>query len=295
MFKSGFIAVVGSPNAGKSTFINAVVGRKVSIVSDKVQTTRDMIRGIYNDKESQIVFLDTPGFHKPKNKLNVYMNHQIDEAMVSVDAILYLVDAKYGVGSKELENIEKLKQYEGTPKIAVVNKIDKINQEKAFRIIEDLKEFKMFDDILAMSLKEQFNVDGVVNVLKEKLTETVKFYEEDQFTDYTDEFFVEEIIREKVLYMTKEEVPHSVGIKVKRIEEEDNILVIDADIYVERDSQKGIIIGRAGKMLREIGKAARLELKKEFDQAIYLDLHVKVLSKWGQKIDKLTEIGYEIE
>lgn len=295
MFKSGFIAVVGSPNAGKSTFINAVVGRKVSIVSDKVQTTRDMIRGIYNDKESQIVFLDTPGFHKPKNKLNVYMNHQIDEAMVSVDAILYLVDAKYGVGSKELENIEKLKQYEGTPKIAVVNKIDKISQEKAFRIIEDLKEFKMFDDILAMSLKEQFNVDGVVNVLKEKLTETVKFYEEDQFTDYTDEFFVEEIIREKVLYMTKEEVPHSVGIKVKRIEEEDNILVIDADIYVERDSQKGIIIGRAGKMLREIGKAARLELKKEFDQAIYLDLHVKVLSKWGQKIDKLTEIGYEIE
>ncbi len=295
MFKSGFIAVVGSPNAGKSTFINAVIGRKVSIVSDKVQTTRDMIRGVYNDKETQIVFLDTPGFHKPKNKLNVYMNHQIDEAMASVDAILYLVDAKYGVGSKEVENINKLKQYASTPKIAVVNKIDTISQEKAIKIVEDLKEYAMFEDILAMSAKEKFNVDGVVNILKDKLTETVKFYEEDQFTDYSDEFFIEEIIREKVLYFTKEEVPHSVGIKVKSIEEENKILIIDADIYVERDSQKGIIIGRAGKMLREIGKAARLELKKEFDQAIYLDLHVKVLSKWGQKIDKMNEIGYEIE
>ncbi len=295
MFKSGFIAVVGSPNAGKSTFINAVIGRKVSIVSDKVQTTRDMIRGIYNDDESQIIFIDTPGFHKPKNKLNVYMNHQIDEAMMAVDAILYLVDAKYGIGSKELENIAKLEQYANIPKIAVVNKIDKISQEKAMKIVEQLHEYKMFSDVLAMSAKEKFNVDGIVNVLKEKLTETVKFYEGEEFTDYTDEFFVEEIIREKVLYLTKEEVPHSVGVKVKRMEEEEKILVIEADIYVERDSQKGIIIGRAGKMLKEIGKAARLELKKEFDQAIYLDLHVKVLSKWGQKLDKMSEIGYEIE
>ncbi len=295
MFKSGFIAVVGSPNAGKSTFINAVIGRKVSIVSDKVQTTRDMIRGIYNDEESQIIFIDTPGFHKPKNKLNVYMNHQIDEAMMAVDAILYLVDAKYGIGSKELENIAKLEQYANIPKIAVVNKIDKISQEKAMKIVEQLHEYEMFSDVLAMSAKEKFNVDGIVNVLKEKLTETVKFYEGEEFTDYTDEFFVEEIIREKVLYLTKEEVPHSVGVKVKRMEEEEKILVIEADIYVERDSQKGIIIGRAGKMLKEIGKAARLELKKEFDQAIYLDLHVKVLSKWGQKLDKMSEIGYEIE
>ncbi len=295
MFKSGFVSVVGSPNAGKSTFINTVVGRKVSIVSNKVQTTRDMIRGVYNDEETQIVFLDTPGFHKPKNKLNVYMNHQIDEAMMGVDAILYLVDAKYGVGRKELENIEKISQYKNVPKVAVINKIDKVSQEKVFKIIEDLKRYNMFDDILAMSLKEKFNHEGVISVLKEKLTEEVKFYEEDKFADYSDEFFVEEIIREKVLHLTKEEIPHSVGIRVKSMEEEQNILVIDADIFVERDSQKGIIIGRGGQMLREIGKAARLELKKEFDQGIYLDLHVKVLSKWGQKVDKLQEVGYEIE
>ncbi len=295
MFRSGFVSVVGSPNAGKSTFINTVVGRKVSIVSNKVQTTRDMIRGVYNDEDSQIVFLDTPGFHKPMNKLNVYMNHQIDEAMMGVDAILYLIDAKYGVGRKELENIDKIAQYKNVPKIVVINKIDKVSQEKVFKIIEDLKKFNMFDDILAMSLKEKFNYDSVISVLKEKLTEEVKFYEEDKFADYSDEFFVEEIIREKVLHLTKEEIPHSVGIRVKSMEEEQNILVIDADIYVERDSQKGIIIGRGGSMLREIGKAARLELKKEFDQGIYLDLHVKVLSKWGQKIDKLQEVGYEIE
>ncbi len=295
MFKSGFVSVVGSPNAGKSTFINTVVGRKVSIVSNKVQTTRDMIRGVYNDEESQIVFLDTPGFHKPKNKLNVYMNHQIDEAMMGVDAILYLIDAKYGVGRKEIENIEKISKYKNVPKVVVINKIDKVSQEKVFNIIEDLKKYNMFDDILAMSLKEKFNYESVISVLKEKLTEEVKFYEEDKFADYSDEFFAEEIIREKVLHLTKEEIPHSVGIKVKSMEEEQGILVIDADIYVERDSQKGIIIGKGGKMLRDIGQAARLELKKEFDQGIYLDLHVKVLSKWGQKIDKLQEVGYEIE
>lgn len=295
MFKSGFISVVGSPNAGKSTFINTIIGRKVSIVSDKVQTTRDMIRGVYNDEESQIVFLDTPGFHKPKNKLNVYMNHQIDEAMMGVDAILYLIDAKYGIGRKEVENIEKISKYKNVPKVVVINKIDKVSQEKVFKIIEDLKNYQMFDDILAMSLKEKFNHETVVSVLKEKLTEEVKFYEDDKFSDYSDEFFVEEIIREKVLHLTKEEIPHSVGIRVKSMEEEQEILVIDADIFVERDSQKGIIIGRGGKMLREIGKAARLELKKEFNQGIYLDLHVKVLSKWGQKVDKLQEIGYEIE
>ncbi len=295
MFKSGFISVVGSPNAGKSTFINTVVGRKVSIVSNKVQTTRDMIRGVYNDEETQIVFLDTPGFHKPKNKLNVYMNHQIDEAMMGVDAILYLIDAKYGVGRKEIENIEKISKYKNVPKVVVINKIDKVSQEKVFKIIEDLKKYNMFDDILAMSLKEKFNHDSVISVLKEKLTEEVKFYEEDKFADYSDEFFAEEIIREKVLHLTKEEIPHSVGIKVKSMEEEQGILVIDADIYVERDSQKGIIIGKGGKMLRDIGQAARLELKKEFDQGIYLDLHVKVLSKWGQKVDKLQEVGYEIE
>lgn len=295
MFKSGFISVVGSPNAGKSTFINTIIGRKVSIVSDKVQTTRDMIRGVYNDEESQIVFLDTPGFHKPKNKLNVYMNHQIDEAMMGVDAILYLIDAKYGIGRKEVENIEKISKYKNVPKVVVINKIDKVSQEKVFKIIEDLKKYQMFDDILAMSLKEKFNHETVVSVLKEKLTEEVKFYEDDKFSDYSDEFFVEEIIREKVLHLTKEEIPHSVGIRVKSMEEEQEILVIDADIFVERDSQKGIIIGRGGKMLREIGKAARLELKKEFNQGIYLDLHVKVLSKWGQKVDKLQEIGYEIE
>ncbi len=293
MFKSGFVAVVGSPNAGKSTFINTVVGKKISIVSDKVQTTRDMIRGIYNDEEAQIVFLDTPGFHKPRNKLNVYMNQQIEMSLKSTDIILYIIDAKYGLGKKEQENIQKISEIKNVKKIVVLNKIDIITPLKVERIVQELDELKMFDAIIPVSLKEKFNQNIVIKNIKDYLVDEVKYYDEDTFSDYTDEFFVEEIIREKILQKTNEEVPHSIGVKVTNMENEKNILVISATIYVERDSQKGIIIGRAGKMLQSIGTAARKELKIEFNQPIYLDLHVKVLSNWGQKIESLNTIGYD--
>ena len=296
MFKSGYVAVVGSPNAGKSTFLNTVIGRKVSIVSDKVQTTRDMIKGIYNDQECQIVFLDTPGFHTPKNKLNVYMNRQIDLSFHGVDLIVYMIDIEYGIAKKEIENIAKLKTMPNIKKIAVINKIDLVDQNIVVNCIEKLQKEDMFEEILAISLKEKFNHMSVIESIKPYLKEDVKFYDEvKQFSDYTDEFFISEIIREKVLTFTHEEIPHSVGVKVTRFEAEDDLLVIEADIYVERDSQKGIIIGRAGSMLKKIGKAARIELKDEYEQPIFLDLHVKVLSKWGQREDRLSEIGYEIE
>lgn len=295
MFKSGFVSVVGSPNAGKSTFINTVIGRKVSIISSKVQTTRDMIRGIYNDEDSQIVFLDTPGFHNPQNQLNVYMNQQIDHSLMQVDVVVFMLDAKYGVGKKEKANLKKLQDLKHLKMICVVNKIELVSQDKLAMIVSELAEYDLFEEIIPISLKEKFNYDAVLKSVKSYLTDDVKFYEEDEFTDYTDEFFIEEIIREKVLHKTDQEVPHSVGVKVKEMVEEDGMLVISADIYVERDSQKGIIIGRAGSMLKEIGMAARKELKREFKQPIYLDLHVKVLSKWGQKRDSLSDIGYEIE
>lgn len=295
MFKSGFVSVVGSPNAGKSTFLNTVIGRKVSIVTDKVQTTRDMIKGIYNDEDSQIVFLDTPGFHKPQNKLNVYMNQQIDMALMSIDVLVYMVDGRYGLGKKERANIKRLSEMNGIKMIAVVNKIDLIPQVKTERIIKDLEETNLFSDIIAASMTEKFNHLGIVECVKKYLKEDVKFYSESEFTDYTDEFFIEEIIREKILEKTNDEVPHSVGVKVTNMEEEENLLIIEADIYVERNSQKGIIIGRAGQMLKTIGTEARRELKREFNQPIYLDLHVKVLSKWGQKKESLTEVGYEID
>ncbi len=295
MFKSGFVSIVGSPNAGKSTFINTVIGRKVSIISSKVQTTRDLIRGIYNDEDSQIVFLDTPGFHNPKNQLNVYMNQQIDMSFSHVDLVVFMLDAKYGVGKKERQNLEKLRSLGSTKIICVINKIELVDQDKLQSIVQELSDTELFEEIIPISLNEKFNYQAVLTSVKRYLTEDVKFYEDDQFTDYTDEFFAEEIIREKILHKTNQEVPHSIGIKVKEMEEEDGVLVISADVYVERDSQKGIIIGRGGSMLKEIGTAARKELKREFKQPIYLDLHVKVLSKWGQKRDSLMDVGYEIE
>ncbi len=196
MFKSGFVSIVGSPNAGKSTFINTVIGRKVSIISSKVQTTRDLIRGIYNDENSQIVFLDTPGFHSPKNQLNVYMNQQIDMSFAHVDLVVFMLDAKYGVGKKERANLDKLRSLGNTKIICVINKIELVDQEKLHLIVEELSATNLFEEIIPISLNEKFNYEAVLTSVKRYLTEDVKFYEDDQFTDYTDEFFVEEIIRE---------------------------------------------------------------------------------------------------
>lgn len=294
MFKSGFVSVVGSPNAGKSTMINTIIGKKVSIVSEKAQTTRDLIKGVYTSEQMQIVFLDTPGFHKSYNKLNVYMNHQIDESLYEVDLILYIVDAEYGLGKKERENIKRLREIKKIDIIAIVNKLDLVSQPKVTRIVKELNEEGIFRDIIATSFKEEFNVDGVLQLIKPHLSETVKFYEDDQFYDYSDEFFISEIIREKVFKYTNDEIPHSVGVKVNDISTKEGILQIEADIYVERNSQKGIVVGRAGTMIKKIGQEARVELKREFKTPIYLDLQVKVLSKWGQKQEFLEMIGYEI-
>nr|MBL0701780.1 GTPase Era [Mycoplasmatales bacterium] len=192
--------------------------------------------------------------------------------------------------------LEKLREFKNIKKIAVINKIDMVEQEKVNNVIARLEQEDMFESILAISLKEEFNHLSVVKEIKKHLKSDVKFYEDSkQFSDYSDDFFISELIREKILINTHEEIPHSVGVKVKRFEKEDNLLVIEADIFVERDSQKGIIIGRAGSMLKKIGKSARLELKGEYEMPIFLDLHVKVLSKWGQREEKLSEIGYELE
>ena len=293
--KSGFVSVVGSPNAGKSTLINKIIGKKISIVSDKPQTTRDLIKGIYTTEENQIVFLDTPGFHKSYNKLNVYMNHKIDESFYNIDSVVYVIDAVYGLAKKEQANIARLKDVK-VPIVAVINKIDLVSQEKVNNIIAKLQEMDFCSEIIAMSCKDDFNVTGIISVLNEYLTETVKFYDESQFYDYSDEFFVSEIIREKVFKLTSEEIPHSSGVIVTNMEEgDDGILLIEADIYVERDSQKAIIIGRAGSMIKRIGKAARIELKEEFETPIYLDLRVKVMSKWARQTEMVEKMGYEIE
>ena len=292
MFKSGFVAIVGSPNAGKSSLINKIFNQKISIVSDKVQTTRDMIKGIYNDENSQIVFLDTPGFHHPQNKLQVYMNHQIEMALTQLDLLIYVVDAEYGMAKKEINNLKNIENKTCCKRIALVNKLDLISQEKALKIITQLDETGLFDAVSATSIRHGFNRESFIKEVKSYLSDDYRYYEDEQMTDYSDEFYIEEIIREKINNRTFEEIPHSVAVKVKEMQIENNILHILVDVYVERDSQKGIIIGRGGQSLKEIGKKSRVELKKYFATAIYLDIHVKVLSKWAQQERSLDNLGY---
>lgn len=293
MFRSGFVAIVGSPNAGKSSLINKIFSRKISIVSDKVQTTRDMIKGIYNDENHQIIFLDTPGFHKPDNKLQVYMNNQIEYALSQVDLIIYVLDAKYGLGKKEEVNIKRIKQEKGCKKICLINKIDLINHTDVIKLVHEVEELNLFDQVFAISIKNGFDVDSFINDIGSYLTDDMKYYDDDQLVDYSNQFYVEEIIREKINNYCFDEIPHSVAIKVAEMIEEDNLLNIYVDIYVERDSQKGIIIGKGGSQIKKIGQEARTELKRYFNQQIYLDIHVKVLKNWNQKERDLLNLGYE--
>lgn len=291
MFKSGFVAIVGNPNAGKSSLINKIFSRKISIVSDKVQTTRNMIRGVYTDDDSQIIFLDTPGFHKPHNKLQVYMNDQIEHALSGVDVVIYVVDAKYGFGKKEQVIINKIKDL-NVNTICLINKIDLLKQEQVVELVNQAQQLDLFQEIFAISLKDTFNVELFLNDLKALLPEGIALYPEDHLVDYTKEFYIEEIVREKINQVCFDEIPHSVAIKTKAIEEDENGLSIFVDVYVHRDSQKGIIIGRGGQNLKTIGKRARLELKEFFNQPIYLDIHVKVKPNWVDNNSLLMDCGY---
>lgn len=291
MFKSGFVAIVGNPNAGKSSLINKIFSRKISIVSDKVQTTRNVIRGVYTDDDSQIIFLDTPGFHKPHNKLQVYMNEQIEHALSAVDVVIYVVDAKYGFGKKEQVIINKIKDL-NVNTICLINKIDLLKQEQVVELVNQAQQLDLFQEIFAISLKDTFNVELFLNDLKALLPEGIALYPEDHLVDYTKEFYIEEIVREKINQVCFDEIPHSVAIKTKAIEEDENGLSIFVDVYVHRDSQKGIIIGRGGQNLKTIGKRARLELKEFFNQPIYLDIHVKVKPNWVDNNSLLMDWGY---
>ena len=291
MFKSGFVAIVGNPNAGKSSLINKIFSRKISIVSDKVQTTRNMIRGVYTDDDSQIIFLDTPGFHKPHNKLQVYMNDQIEHALSAVDVVIYVVDAKYGFGKKEQVIINKIKDL-NVNTICLINKIDLLKQEQVVELVNQAQQLDLFQEIFAISLKDTFNVELFLNDLKALLPEGIALYPEDHLVDYTKEFYIEEIVREKINQVCFDEIPHSVAIKTKAIEEDENGLSIFVDVYVHRDSQKGIIIGRGGHNLKTIGKRARLELKEFFNKPIYLDIHVKVKPNWVDNNSLLMDWGY---
>ena len=284
MFKSGFVSIIGRPNVGKSTFLNYVLGQKVSIVSPKAQTTRNQITGIYTTKEAQIIFIDTPGIHKPKNALGKVMNDYSTSTLRDVDEIMWIIDGTQNFGEGDKFVIELLKKTNNKVYL-VVNKMDLIKDKK--RLSNNIDNFIKsydFEDVFYISAKEGTNVDKLLNTLSNSLEEGPMYYPEDQITNNPQSFIIAELIREKVLLLTKEEVPHSVAVVVEAMtRDENNFLTINAAIIVERSSQKKIIIGSGGKMIKDVGTLARKEIVMLLGEKIYLELWVKVEENWRDK------------
>ena len=292
-FKSGFVAVVGRPNVGKSTMINALIGDKIAIVSDKAQTTRNRIICVYTDEEKQIVFMDTPGVHKPKHKLGEFMVDAAIESLKETEAVLFVVAGNEKRGPGDNFIIEQLKRVK-VPVFLVVNKIDKVHPDQLLAQIDDFRNQMDFKEIVPISALQGNNVSHLVDILSENLEEGFQYFPADQITDHPERFLVSEMIREKVLHLTREEIPHSVAVVVdsmKRDEETDKVH-IRATIMVERDSQKGIVIGKGGAMLKKIGTLARKDIELMLGDKVFLETWVKVKKNWRDKKLDLADFGY---
>ena len=295
-FKSGFVAILGRPNVGKSTFLNHVMGQKIAIMSDKAQTTRNKIMGIYTTDKEQIVFIDTPGIHKPKTALGDFMVEAAYSTLREVDTVLFMVPADEPRGKGDDMIIERLKAAK-VPVILVVNKIDKVHPDQLLAQIDDFRQQMDFKEIVPISALQGNNVSHLIDILSENLEEGFQYFPEDQITDHPERFLVSEMIREKVLMLTREEIPHSVAVVVdsmKRDEETDKVH-IRATIMVERDSQKGIIIGHQGVALKKVNTEARKALEKFFAKKIFLETFVKVDKDWRSSQRELNSFGYNPE
>ena len=290
--KSGFIALVGRPNVGKSTLLNAIIGKKVAITSDKPQTTRNIIQGIRTDEDSQMVFVDTPGIHKPKNKLGKILNKQAYFSVNDVDVILFLVDITESLGKGDMFVIDVLKNVR-VPVILVINKIDKLPKEEILKKIDEYKDLYNFDEIIPVSARKKDNVDRLIAVLKTKLTDNIKYYDDEIYTDKPINFIVSELIREKILELTFEEVPHSVSVVTDLMEYNKDAVNIKATIVVDRENLKRILVGKNGSMIKEIGTRARMEIEPLLKKNVYLELFVKVIPKWRDREKFLNEIGFK--
>lgn len=294
-YKSGFVSIVGRPNVGKSTLLNRIVGQKIAIMSDKAQTTRNKIQGIYTTKEEQIIFIDTPGIHKPRHRLGDFMVDSALSSIKGVEVIIFMVNALEKRGPGDNFVIDKLKESK-IPVFLVINKIDGIHPDKLLPIIEDYKETMDFAEIIPISAAEGNNVPTLLKEITNYLPEGPQFYPEDQVTDHPEYFIISELIREKVLELTREEIPHSVAVVVEKIERSETDKVqIHAAIIVERSSQKGIIIGKGAKMLKDIGIRSRKDIEQLLGDKIYLDLWVKVQKDWRDRQSNLQDYGYRKE
>jgi GTP-binding protein Era len=291
--KSGFVSFIGRPNVGKSTLLNSILNKKVVITSNKPQTTRNLIQGIYNEDDTQIIFVDTPGIHKAHNKLGRALNKQAYFTINDVDIIIMVVDITEKVGSGDKFVIDILKNIENKPVFLVINKIDKLPREEILSKIEEYMSLYNFTEVIPVSARKKDNIDRLIEVIKKYLPDNIKYFDSDTVTNNSPEFIISELIREKVLELTDEEVPHSVTCIVDELYEEEKIINIGASIIVDRENLKKIIIGKNGNMIKEIGIRARKDIEEYFGKQVYLDLFVKVIPKWRDKEKFLNMIGYK--
>ena len=291
--KSGFVSVIGRPNVGKSTLINSIIGKKIAITSDKPQTTRNIIQGIYTTKDTQIVFVDTPGIHKPNHKLGQYLNRQAYDSVGGVDVILFVVDASKKLGPGDQFILDRLKELkEEVPVILTLNKIDQLTHEEILQKIVEYKDLYPFQEIVPISGLKKKNTEELIKTIRTYLTDEVMYYGENEITNRSLDFMMGEMIREKVFQLTREEVPHSVTCVVEFVEVGKTSMTIHASIIVDRDSLKRIIIGSKGSMIKEIGTKARMDIEELVEKKVYLDLQVRTIKKWRDKEEYLSEFGF---
>ncbi|CUB10730.1 GTPase Era [Bacillus cereus] len=291
-YKSGFVSIIGRPNVGKSTFLNRIIGQKIAIMSDKPQTTRNKIQGVYTENDSQVIFIDTPGIHKPKHKLGDFMVKMAQTTLKEVDIVLFMVNAVEGFGRGEEFIIEKLKETK-QPVFLVINKIDQVHPEQLLELIDQYRKLHDFAEIVPISALDGNNVEALIGTIKKYLPEGPQYYPDNQVTDHPERFIIAELIREKVLHLTREEVPHSVAVVIDAIQKrEGGAVYINATIIVERPSQKGIIIGKQGKMLKEVGKRARFDIEALLGSKVFLEVWVKVQKDWRNKMSQLRDLGF---
>ena len=289
--KSGFVSIVGRPNVGKSTLLNSILKRHIAITSDKSGTTRNIIQGVYNDYDSQIIFVDTPGIHKPKNKLGNLLNKKAYAMTKDIDLVLFLVDIKEGFGKGDAFILEKLKQ-EKRDVILVLTKVDKLaNKEILLKEIDKLKNLYDFKEIIPISSFKDINIDTLIKTLKKYLKDDILYYDKEYLTNQPTSMIVTELVREKVLRETKEEVPHSVTCYLEDYELDENIIHLSVLIIVDRENLKKIIIGKNGQMLKKIGSDARRDLEEYFSKKVFLSLYVKTIKNWRDREKYLQELG----
>lgn len=292
--KSGFVTILGKPNVGKSTLLNKILGEKVSIVSPKPQTTRNKILGILNEPEYQIIFIDTPGKHSIKNKLDKYMDTEIEQAKKDVDIVLLVIDGSKKITETDYQFVESFEQSKQKV-IVVVNKIDATSFEKLYPQLVRFNDMKFVLDIIPISARSGKNVEDLVKVIKENLTSDIRYYDEDIYTDKSLRFMVSEIIREKALMYLQDEIPHGIAVDIVEYKEDGKKVIIDADIICERESHKPIILGNRGEMIKKIGTESRLDIEKLVDARVYLSLFVKVRDNWRNNNNQISNFGYNSE